>query len=488
MHPVLIAIGSAYIFLIHMRKPLTGTIFSAIITLSILIGISGCTKTPTVSSSVLPPSVVTLNVISSLASTTAQSGGIITNTNYGDISANGVCWSATNQTPTIADSKTSDTVNTTNAGFISRLTGLAPSTTYYLRAYATNAGGPGYGAVIKFTTTASGTGLTSTVSTFAGGSTYGYLDGTGTAALFSGPQALTYNNGNVYVIDALNNLIRKMTTTAVVSSYTNPTLGYADGAIASATFYGPRSIAFDATGNAYVADLGNNLIRKITPAGVVSTFAGNGLYGYVDGTGSFVEFRSPSGVACDATGNVYVADRGNNLIRKITPAGVVSTLAGYPPQVGGGPVTGYFDGSGTTVYGTAALFSSPTSVAVDATGNVYVADQGNRAIRMITSAGVVTTLAGNPVQKNVVGAPVAISIDAAGNLYIADSSGRILEITAAKVLYTLAGALNTSGYIDGPGTTALFNNPQGVTADAAGNVYVGDFYNNVIRKIVPKFQ
>ena len=471
-----------------MRKPLTGTIFSTLILLSILIGISGCTKTPRSPATVAVPSVVTLNVISSLSSTTVQSGGVNTNNNGSDILTNGVCYSATNQTPTITDSKTSDAVNLTSSGFVSQLTGLTPSTTYYLRAYATNSGGAGYGAVVKFTTNASGTGVTSTVSTIAGGSTYGYQDGTGAGALLSGPQAMTFYSGNVYIMDAINNAIRTMTPAGAVSTYTNLNLGLVNGPIASALFYGPRSIAFDAQGNAYVADLGNNVIRKITAAGVVSTFAGNGTYGYVDGSGAVVEFRSPSGLAVDASGNVYVADRDNNLIREITPAGVVSTIAGYPPQVGGGPIAGYFDGSGTTVYGTAALFNGPTSVAVDASGNVYVADHGNRSIRMISSAGVVTTVAGTPVQKYLVGSPVAISIDATGNLFIADESGRILEITAAKVLYTLAGTVNQSGYLNGAGTAALFNDPQGVCVDTQGNVYVGDFNNNVIRKIVVKFQ
>jgi sugar lactone lactonase YvrE len=397
-------------------------------------------------------------------------------------------YSSTNQTPTIADSRTQDTLNFTNSGFVSRLKGLTPSTTYYLRAYATNAGGAGYGAVIKFTTNASGTGFVSTVSTVAGGSSYGYVDGTGTAALFNGPQALSYYNNNIYVMDAVNNAVRIMSTGGVVTSYTNPGLGYQDGALSSALFYGPRSIVFDAQGNGYIADMGNNLIRKITPAGVVSTFAGNGTYGYVDGSGSVVEFRSPSGLCIDASGNIYVADRGNNLIRKITSAGVVSTLAGYPPQVGGGPITGYFDGSGTTTYGTAALFNGPTSVAVDASGNVYVADHGNFSIRMITPAGVVSTLAGTPVQKYLIGTPITISIDSNGNLFVVDERGRILEITAAKVLYVLAGTANLTGYVDGAGTAALFNFPQGAVADASGNIYVSDFNNNVIRKVVVKFQ
>jgi streptogramin lyase len=233
----------------------------------------------------------------------------------------------------------------------------------------------------------------------------------------------------------------------------------------------------------YVGEIGNDVVRKITAAGVVSTFSGNGTQGYAEGAVSVAKYRSPNGVAVDGSGNVYVADRGNNLIRKITPAGVTSILAGYPPQVGANPITGYID-----TVGTLALFNGPTALAVDSKGNVYVADHGNRAIRMITPAGVVTTLAGSPVQKNVVGAPVALACDAAGNLFIADETGRVLEITTARVLYTLAGGLNASGFVNGSGTSALFNNPQGVAVDAQGNIYVSDFSNNSIRKIVAKFQ
>jgi sugar lactone lactonase YvrE len=478
-----------------MRKPLTGPIFLAISLLSIIIAGTGCTKTPTNMNSVVVPSVVTLNVISSLTQTTAQSGGIVTNANGGDILSNGVCWSSTNQTPTTADSKTTDTVNVN--GFTSRITGLSPGTTYYLRAYATNVIGVGYGTVIKFTTSTTVASLTTTVSTFAGSTNYGFLDGTGASVLFNGPQALAYNPvaGNIYVVDALNNSIRTMTTSGGVATYTNPTLGYfpwpiystyaSTAPLSTALFNGPRSIAFDSQGNAYVADLGNDVIRKITTAGVVSTFAGNGTLGYLDGPDSTAQFYQPMGIVVDAQGNVFVADMGNHVIRKITPAGVVSTFAGavasagYPQAI----AKGYYDGTGTL-----AAFSNPSAMAIDAQGNIYVADPGNSAIRMITPAAVVTTLAGNPVQKNVVGSPSALAVDAQGNLFIADQSGRILEITAAKVLYTLAGSINTAGYVDGSGSTALFNAPMGVTVDKQGNVYVGDFNNNCIRKIVVKFQ
>lgn len=434
---------------------------------------------------------VTLNVVSNATPTSVTSGGVVTY-NSGTISANGVCWSSTNQTPTIADSKTADTINVN--GFTSRIKGLTPSTTYYLRAYATNEGGTGYGSVLKFTTPT--TTITTTVSTIAGSANYGYMDGVGASALFSGPQSLTYNplNGNIYIMDALNNAIRTMSSTGTVSTWGNTALGYADGPLANALFYAPRSVAFDAQGNAYIADLGNNLIRKITTAGVVSTIAGNGRAGHIDGTVTAkldtVEFNSPQGIAVDASGNVYVADRGNNAIRKITPGGAVYTIAGGAGAIQASyttvlpSVAGYADAAGLQ-----AQFNSPSAVALDGQGNLYVADQKNRAIRVIAlSTGMVTTLAGTPVQKTLIGAPVALNFDNKGNLYIADASGRILEITSTKVLYTLAGSYNNAGYTDGAGSAALFSNPQGVAVDAQGNIYVGDFNNNVIRKIVIKVQ
>ena len=474
-----------------MRKPLSGNIFSALILLSFIILSHGCSKTPTDPNSTIVPTVTTYNIISTVTQTTALSGGVTTTNNYGDIRANGVCYSSTNQLPTVADSKTTDTITAVNTGFNSPITGLTGATTYYLRAYTTNAAGTGYGAVITFKTLPTAAKLTTSVSTIAGNAAvgYGFADGTGSSALFSGPQYIAFNpvKNNFYISDILNNAIRGMTPAGLVSTVTTPTLGLVNGPLSSALFYSAGSIAFDAQGNAYVADLGNNVIRKITAAGVVSTLAGNGVAGYVDGAGTSAEFSSPSGVAVDANGVVYVADRDNNLIRQITPAGVVSTLAGglANPGISQTAAPGYVDG--TT--GPYSVFNRPCAVAVDKNGNLYVADVNNKAIRVVTIAtGATATYAGNKVQKSIVSAPIALAIDAAGTLYISDESGRILEITSQKVLYILGGALNTHAYVDGAGAVSRFANPQGLTVDAAGNVYVADFDNNVIRKITVTYQ
>jgi sugar lactone lactonase YvrE len=231
----------------------------------------------------------------------------------------------------------------------------------------------------------------------------------------------------------------------------------------------------------FVADTGNNEIREITPAGVVTTLAGSTSAGSGDGTGSAAGFNSPSGVAVDASGNVFVADSGNNKIRKITPAGIVTTLAGSGAY-------GSADGVGRS-----ASFYGPVGVAVDASGNVYVADQTNNEIRKITPAGVVTTLAGSIAAGSADGTssaasfnnPSGVAVDASSNVYVADTgNNEIREITPAGVVTTLAGS-GAYGSADGTGSSASFNDPFGVAVDASGNVYVADIYNFEIRKITP---
>jgi hypothetical protein len=316
-----------------------------------------------------------------------------------------------------------------------------------------------------------------TVSTLAG-STSGYTDGTGTSAQFFYPSGVAVDGaGNVYVADQGNNRIRKITASGVVSTLAgSSTSGYTDGTGASAKFSSPSGVAVDGAGNVYVADRYNHRIRKITESGVVSTLAGSGTSGNTDGTGTSAKFFYPSGVAVDGAGNVYVADQNNHSIRKITASGVVSTLAGS--------AQGYTDGTGTS-----AKFDFPMGVAVDGDGNVYVADYGNNRIRKITALGVVSTLAGGTSgYTDGTGAsakfdyPRGVAVDGAGNVYVADQyNHRIRKITASGVVSTLAGS--TSGNTDGTGTSAQFYHPRGVAVDGAGNVYVADYGNHRIRKI-----
>lgn len=457
-----------------MKKSLRGT-FLAISFIITVIAIQGCKKETT--NTVPLHSVSTNPVLSQLTSTAVTSGGVVYSLEA--IAANGVCWSSTNNTPTIDDSKTTDTVAT---HWVSKVTGLTPNTTYYLRAYATGISGKtDYGSVLTFTTNATDAVLVGTVTTIAGNGSTGYADGAGTAAIFDGPQYLAYNAtaGLIYVSDTFNNMIRTVSTSGTTKTLTNPTIGYADGKLADALFYGPKGVSFDAQGNAYVADIGNNIIRKITLSGDVTTFAGNGTAGYADGK-TTIEFYNPQSTVVDASGNVYVADRSNNLIRKVTQAGVASTFAGYPAPVGytQPSVAGYADGASAL-----ALFDGPSSMTIDSKGNIFVIDINNKAIRQISPTGDVTTLAGGKNFGSMLGAPSGIAADAQGNVFVSDNTGRILEITTSKIMYVIAGS-QAAGFTDGVGAAAKFNSPQGLTFDAQGNLYVADFGNNVIRKIV----
>jgi len=278
-----------------------------------------------------------------------------------------------------------------------------------------------------------------------------------------------------------NNLL-KFNSTANITVSTlagSGTAGFADGTGTAAQFNSPYGVAVDATGNVYVADRINHSIRKITASGLVTILAGSGIAGFADGTGTAAQFNKPSDVAIDTAGNVYVADTYNQRIRKITASGAVTTLAGSG-------IAGFTDGTGTV-----ALFNYPAGVAVDATGNVYVADESNNLIRKITASGDVMTLAGSGIGGflNGIGTsskfyhPKGIAVDGAGNVYVGDfTNNRIRKITPAGVVTSLAG-YSATGFADGTGTAALFWGPAGVAVDTAGNVYVADVINNSIRKI-----
>jgi streptogramin lyase len=315
----------------------------------------------------------------------------------------------------------------------------------------------------------------------AGSDSAGLVNGIGTAARFNHPFGIALDvTGNLYIADQGNSVIRKMDPAARVTTLAGMggISGSANGADTAASFYKPFGIAVGVSGNVYVADAGNNQIRMITPAGMVSKFAGTGIAGAANGTDT-ATFNSPLGVAVDGGGNLYVADYGNNLIRKISAAGVVTTLAGSG-------VAGAVNGVDT-----AATFNLPESVAVDAAGNVYVADNGNNLIRKITPAGVVSTLAGSGTAGSANGtgiaasfnSPFGVAVDAAGNVYVADSgNNQIRKITPGGVVTTFAGS-GARGASNGTGTASSFNTPSGVAVDANGNVYVADENNNQIRKI-----
>ena len=331
------------------------------------------------------------------------------------------------------------------------------------------------------------------VTTIAGtAGSFGSVDGTNSTARFNFPSGLAVDAAtSIYVADSGNSTIRKVTpagTNWVVTTLGGlaGNAGSVDGIGIAARFAGPSGVALDGSGSAYLADSGGYTIRKMTPDGtnwVVTTVAGlGGIFGNADGTGGDATFRGPSSVAVDKEGSVYVADQVNDAIRKVTSAGEVTTLAGLAGYAGS------TDGSGTL-----ARFAGPAGVAVDAAGNLYVADFGNGTIRKVTSAGVVTTLAGlagNEGSADGTGSaasfqgPSGVALDSATNLYVADSfNNTIRKVSPAGVVTTRAGSCGETGSTDGVGAAARFNHPTGLAVDSATNVYVADTWNHTIRKI-----
>ena len=263
--------------------------------------------------------------------------------------------------------------------------------------------------------------------------------------------------------------------------------GFVDGiGPGTSLFNFPDGIDLDALGNMYVADTNNHVVRKITPDGTVTTFAGlEGVAGSDDGTGQAARFRTPHRVAVDVAGTIYVSDTGNYTIRKITTSAIVTTLAGL---VG---VSGSTDGTGSS-----ARFNGPSGMVVGSDGILYVSDTFNHTIRKIAPGGIVTTLAGMArVSGSADGTgsaarffrPDGITQDSAGNLFVADTSNHtIRKMTTEGVVTTLAGLAGNIGTSDGTGATARFWGPAGVKADAQGNIWVCDTFNHTIRKVTPE--
>jgi len=433
-------------------------IFLFYFSVALIITISSCIKKPNVNPSGPPTITGVSNFIAGIGYTV-----IVTGTNFSSAAANNTV--TINNIPMTVISAASTQLSFFSTNAVSGTLSISVN-----------------GKVTTFPTSIRIISLTT--STLAGSGSPGSDDGMGTAATFNQPWSCAYGpDGYLYVADSYNNKIRKIKIDGTVSTVAGTgAKGNTDGAGAITTFDTPYGIAVDNSGNIFVSDIGTDNIRKITPGGTVSTFAGSptGRIGSNDGNDTTASFHNPLGLVTDANGNVYVADGGNNSIRKITAAGVVSTIAGTG-------FAGAANGSAST-----ATFNAPLCLAIDGSGNLYVTEMNNYDIRKIDAGGNVTTIAGTGQAGSSDGQgtsaafnfPVGIVSDGQGNLFVTDNGyGTIRMITSTGFVATVAGnGIGTS--TDGVGIGSGFSNPLGMAIDPNGNLYVCDNASNKIRKVV----
>jgi uncharacterized protein (TIGR03437 family) len=345
---------------------------------------------------------------------------------------------------------------------------------------------------IRKAVTGGGSGAISTIAG-NGGVSYSGDGGAAAKAQLNGPLGVAVDSGgNLYIADTANNAVRKVTAAGTISTLAGSgTLGSGgDGAAAtSAQLNGPQGVAVDASGNVYIADTGNAKVRKVSAGGTISTYAGSGTAGFAgDGAAATsAQLNLPIGLAVDSGGNLYIADYGNNVVRRVAASGgTISTVAGNTVQSYGG------DGAKAT----SAALNGPQSVAVDGGGNLYIADSQNNRVRVVTPAGGISTVAGTGLPGYTgdgkaatsaqIVSPSGLVVDSTGGLYFTDSSAVIRKFTVGGSIYTIAGN-GTQGY-SGDGalaTGAQLNAPMAMAVDSKGVLYVADTGNSSIRALLP---
>ncbi len=331
------------------------------------------------------------------------------------------------------------------------------------------------------------------LTTIAGNNTVGYSGDGGIAALavLNAPQGtVSDHSGNLFFADANNNCVRKISITGIITTVAgNGTAGYSgDGGPATdAQLFIPLSVAIDTSGNIFIVENKNHCIRKVDAMGMISTIAGNGTSGFSGdgGPASDALLHRPTGIAADKLGNIYFNDAGNARMRKIDDVGIITTIAG----------TGIIGYSGDGGQATAATLRGPYGICFDGTGNIYFADGGNNVVRKIETTGLISTIAGNGVysfggdDSAATSArfanPQHIAIDNSGNLYIADyGNNRIRKVDGAGVITTVAGD-GIPGYNgDGPATSKELFRPNGIAVGAMGEIFIADQGNNRIRHVM----
>ena len=336
-----------------------------------------------------------------------------------------------------------------------------------------------------------------TINAFAGTSTGGNTGDGGPAvdAELSNPQDVTTDaSGNTYIGDDGNCEVRKVSPSGIITRFAGTgTCGYSgdNGPATSAEISDADGVAVDAAGNVYIADSNNHVVRKVSPDGIITTFAGNGKFGLSGnfGPATSAEFRYPWGVRVDRSGNVYISDTDSSVVRKVNTAGIITTVAG----------NGLFGYTGDHGPATSAELSFPEGIWIDPSGNLLIADDGNSVIREVNAQGIITTVAGNgtsgtsgdggPATSAELNAPYGVAEDVQGNIFIAELSGQtIREVSAATgTISNYSGTAGTAGTGNqgngGPASAALLGAPTQLWFDLSGNLYINEFQSNQIRKV-----